>query len=102
MSTIIRKARDENLWDGDGSHHDINKEQFSCFSIQRALEDYGFSIKVEINLLDKIERKLIEFGCNIDVGNLFDNFHTTEKEQKARFVWLSFVIEATKNVKLKL
>lgn len=102
MSTIIRKARDENLWDGDGSHHDINKEQFSCFSIHRALEDYGFLIKVKYNLLNEIEKKLIKFGCNVDVGYLFNNFHTSEKEQKARFVWLSFVIEATKNVKLKL
>lgn len=101
MSTIVRKARDVYLWDGDFDNYNEHGNEYSCHAIGDAFDSvtkyHGY-----YSTLDKINDKLIELGCNIHSSTLFDNIKSREDRQAARFMWLSFVIEATKNVKLKL
>jgi hypothetical protein len=94
VSTIIRKARDKYLWDGT----DINYKGsiFSC----HAIEDSIYSIQPSVE--NKIFNIVKKYGCDIYSNHSFNEFKTDELIQGARFLWLSFLIEATKNVKIKL
>lgn len=96
MSTIIRKARDEHLWPGDNISQVGNI--FSC----HAIEDAILNMLIYYAADDIVFDKLKDYGCDIYSGKLFDEFKTDELRQGARFLWLSFMIEATKNVKIKL
>ena len=101
MSTLVRKARDLYLWDGSYDYYST-KTQFSCHAISDAFDSVTKHKHGYDSTLDKIDKKLIELGCDIYSSEEFDDFKPKEDRQAARFMWLSFVIEATKNVKLKL
>lgn len=97
LSTIIRKARDEYLW--DGTYPFKHKQFYSCWAIDTVKRKY---YKSNISLKWKIYDIIFSYGCDPTAGYLFDNFKTDELQQGARFLWMSFLIEATKNVKIKL
>lgn len=58
------------------------------------------------NTNTNIHRKIFEilrnYGCPTGSLTAFNEFIAGKDRQGARFLWLSFLIEATKNVKIKL
>jgi hypothetical protein len=99
LSTIIRKARDKYLWDGTYPFKKSPQQFYSCWAIDSVNRKY---YKSNVSLKWKIYDTINNYGCDTTAGYLFDNFKTDELKQGARFLWLSFMIEATKNVKIKL
>lgn len=99
LSTIIRKARDEELWNGVSPFSKHRSQMYSCWAIDSVNRKY---YKSNISLKWKIYDIIFSYGCDTTAGYLFDEFKTDELRQGARFLWLSFMIEATKNVKIKL
>lgn len=102
MSTIVRKARDIHLWNGNFYDNTPYATKYSCDAIGIAFDTVTKYRHGYDSVLEKIDNKLLELGCNVRSPTLFDDIKNREDQQAARFMWLSFVIEATKNVKLKL
>lgn len=101
LSTIIRKARDEHLWDGCSHHDFISNKNLSVYSCW-AIDNFMSKLKLHEKYIDRTYEIIEQYGCDTGSGKLFNEFKTDELKQGARFLWLSFMIEATKNVKIKL
>ncbi len=90
LSTIIRKARD---------YLPVDYDYYSCSAVHHVVTYYT---RVPLCSYDRIFKILKDYGCPTGSLAAFNEFTFGKNRQGARFLWLSFMIEETKNIKIKL
>lgn len=91
ISEILHKAADEHLAHDRCSWAFYDKSKFSCFAVERTLEDIDNSRSTR----RRIAKGLENMGCPVDSSYApslwgMDPYEVTKQTQGARYMWLKF------------
>jgi len=107
LSTLLRKAANNHLWDGDEEDHE--KEYYSCIAVEEAIYTvvnvngrwsdnvaWNKVYRQRAQLKNRASSFLKELGCPIDASCTFNNFRKIKEKQAARYSWLMFAAQIAK------